>query len=283
MTVPDAPIPPAAAVPFAVALGLLLGSFANVLIHRLPLERSILWPGSRCPGCETPIRWYDNIPVVSWLVLGGRCRRCRAAIPWSYPAVEAAGGALVGTLAALHGVSLRWAALSWLAISILALVPIDQRHGILPDRITLPGIIAGLAFAFVTPIGPLRAALGAACGAAVPIGIRVLYGAWSRLRHGPATPEEREDPDALREGMGLGDVKMLAMVGAFLGPAAVLLTIVLGSMIGTLVVAPRLVLGRIGLKNPVPFGPFLGMAAIVALFWGDRILTWYLDLALPAM
>ena len=281
MSLPEEPLPAGFDVVFAALLGLLLGSFANVLIHRLPIERSIVWPGSRCPGCDAAIRWYDNLPLVSWVALRGRCRSCGVAISPLYPAVEAAAGLLLAGICLQQGLTLRGAALSWLAISILALVPIDQRYGILPDRITLPGIIAGLAFSiFTTEPGLRSATIGAAAGGGVPLMIRALYGGYARLRHGPAPVDPPGDApvdaDASREGMGLGDVKMLAMVGAFLGPASVVLTIVMGSMIGTLVVAPRLILGRLSHRSPVPFGPFLGVAAVLALFWGDAIIDWYL-------
>jgi leader peptidase (prepilin peptidase) / N-methyltransferase len=295
---------PGAQLAVATALGLIFGSFANVCIHRLPEGRSVVWPGSACPQCGRAIAWYDNIPVISWIVLRGRCRGCAARIPVRYPLVEALCGALLLALCLQHGLTWRWAALSWLAISIVVLVPIDQRHGILPDRVTLPGIAAGLGFSFLagepTPAGSLR---GALVGALVPLGVRSLYIAYVRLRErlhpAPAAPDAQPSippPDApleqaavleadaspQREGMGLGDVKMLAMVGAFLGAPLTLLTMLLGSVLGTAYVLPLLATGRHGMKTPLPFGPFLGVAALVAAFWGNDMLRWYLDLLLPA-
>ena len=270
-------------------LGLIVGSFANVCIHRLPRGRSVVWPGSACPSCDASIRWYDNLPVLSWILLAGRCRSCRAAIPPIYPAVEAASAVILLTLHAQHGLSVRWGALSWLAVSTLILVPIDLRHGILPDRVTLPGIAAGLIASVFGPVPGIRGALlGAAAGALIPLGIRGLYILYARRRTrfeaadagGPDLPEEPED-DRQREGMGLGDVKMLAMVGAFLGVPGVLLTMFLGSVIGTLVVVPMVLVGRQGMKTPVPFGPFLGLAALISMFWGGEIIDWYLGLAIP--
>jgi leader peptidase (prepilin peptidase)/N-methyltransferase len=296
-------LPPPARLAVAALLGLIFGSFANVCIHRLPEGRSVVWPGSACPRCGRGIAWYDNVPVVSWLLLRGRCRSCGAGIPAQYPLVEALCGALTLALCLQHGLSWRWAALSWMAISIVVLVPIDRRHGILPDRVTLPGIAAGLALSL--PAGepaPLDALRGALVGALVPLGVRSLYIVYARARDrrrtaaaapggvaGPGEPRAdavagsgEADPGApQREGMGLGDVKMLAMVGAFLGAPLVLLTMFLGSVFGTLYVLPLLATGRHGMKTPLPFGPFLGVAALVAAFWGDALLQWYFGLLLP--
>jgi len=284
----------------ALALGLIFGSFANVCIHRIPLRRSIVWPGSSCPSCGSPIVWYDNIPVLSWLMLRGRCRVCGAPIAWSYPLVEALSALLLVQLCVRHGLTLRWAALSYLALSILVLVPIDWRHGILPDRITLPGIAAGFAFSLVTgEPGWIDSLLGVSVGGLVPLTIRALYisyvGARTRLRpsapapSAPALddaaarrePDEAPDPDLQaerREGMGLGDVKMLMMVGAFLGVWQVLLTMLLGSVLGTLYVLPLVMIGRRSMKSSLPFGPFLGLAAILGMFWGPQIIDWYTQL-----
>ncbi|MFQ5701355.1 MAG: prepilin peptidase [Acidobacteriota bacterium] len=268
-------------------LGLIFGSFANVCIHRIPNKRSIVWPASSCPSCGATIRWFDNIPVISWLALRGRCRTCRAAIPIRYPAVEISSALLLVALCAQHGLTLRWAALSYMALSVLVLIPIDLDLGILPDKITLTGTAAGMGFALFTKLGWQEALMGAAVGAGVPLVLRAGYIAYARLRDrgggsdAPGEPEDAELAARRREGMGLGDVKMLAMVGAFLGLPRVLLTIVLGSMIGTLTVVPLLLLGRLSMKSPVPFGPFLGVAALISMFWGTRIIAWYLHLALP--
>ncbi len=273
----------------ALVLGLIFGSFANVCIHRLPERRSVVWPGSACPRCREPIAWYDNIPVISWLLLAGHCRRCRAGISWRYPAIEAATGILFLALWAQHGLTLHWVALAWLAASIVILVPIDLEHYILPDAVTLPGIAAGLTASFVAGgIGILRALTGAAVGAGLPLAVRAFYAAMARIRRpavpeptGPADPEADLPGDPSREGMGLGDVKMLAMVGAFLGPALVVMTIFTASIIGTLFVLPLLISGRRGMKSAIPFGPFLGAGALVAMLWGESILAWYSGVVIP--
>jgi len=269
----------------AAALGLIFGSFANVCIHRIPEGRSVVWPGSACPACHAAIRWYDNIPVLSWLLLAGRCRSCRSRIPPVYPLVELVTGLLLLTLYMQLGPSVRWVALSWMTVSIIILVPIDIRFGILPDRVTLPGIVVGL---LASPLGrdpgPGGALAGALAGALVPLGIRALYMVYARIRRGgrtaPGDDAEagQENEPERREGMGLGDVKMLAMVGAFLGTPRVLLTMLLGSVLGSLYVLPMVVSGRHNMKTPVPFGPFLGLAALVSMFWGSEIIRWYLDL-----
>ncbi|MGH9866851.1 MAG: prepilin peptidase [Candidatus Polarisedimenticolia bacterium] len=298
--------PAAAQAAVAAVLGLIFGSFANVCIHRLPDRRSVAWPGSACPQCGARIAWYDNLPVLSWIVLRGRCRACTASISVRYPLVEALCACLVVALWAEHGLSLRWAALSYLAVSIVVLIPIDMRHGILPDKVTITGIVVGLAASLVTmPPGPFGAARGALVGALVPIGVRSLYMAWAKLRdrrrrlpaaahadaaagppaeaEAPAEPAEDAGPpaDPQREGMGLGDVKMLAMVGAFLGAPGALLTMLLGSMLGTIYVAPLLATGRHNMKTPIPFGPFLGVGALAVIFWGDAMIDWYLGLIIP--
>ena len=279
---------PQAQAALALCLGLILGSFCNVCIHRLPERLSVVWPGSRCPGCGAPILWHDNFPLVSWLWLRGRCRRCAASISIRYPLVEAAAAALLLGLWLQHGLTPRWAALCWLALSVLVLVPIDWRHGILPDRVTLTGLAVGLlASPFTLHPGVAGALAGAVVGGAVPLSIRALYSIWARVRAARAAPtpvavgveggvEPPEDSEGRHEGMGLGDVKMLAMVGAYLGPAHVFLTMLLGSVLGTLYVLPLLAAGRHGMKSPVPFGPFLGVATLVSMFWGERIIAWYL-------
>jgi len=283
---------PAFQVAVALVLGLLFGSFANVCIHRIPERKSIVWPGSACPACGAAIAWYDNIPVFSYIALGGRCRACRAPIPRRYPLIEALAGLLFAALSVRDGLSVQWMADAWLALSILILVPIDIEHGILPDLVTLPGIALGLLFSLAGGMAGLNTALwGAVVGAMVPLGVRLLYMSYVRVRSaagGGAVTDRRHLPgdesadtgDERREGMGLGDVKMLAMVGAFLGVGKVLLTMLLGSVIGSLYVVPLVLLGRQSMKSSVPFGPFLGLAALISLFAGAEIIDWYMNLVI---
>ena len=273
------PWPTGAGYVIAAMLGLIFGSFANVCIHRIPERRSVVWPGSACTNCGKAIAWYDNIPVLSWLILGGKCRECATPISFQYPLVEALTALILVGLCFVFGLTLKWAALSYLSISILILIPIDYRLGILPDRVTLTGLAAGLLVSpFLDEPGFVRALMGAATGAAVPLAIRAIYmvyaGRRARRSGGELSPEHRE-------GMGLGDVKMLAMVGAFLGPQKVLLTIVLGSFLGTLTVIPLILMRRLGTRVAIPFGPFLGVAALIAVFFGSDIIDWYLGFTMP--
>ena len=243
----------------AGVLGLVVGSFLNVVIHRLPNEKSVVSPPSSCPACGSRIAPRDNVPVLSWIALGGRCRSCRAPIAVRYPLVELANGAL--------WVLVLKAAPSWgdaatgafLVSASIALLAIDYDHQILPDVITLPGIAVGLALAFVSVRRtPLEAALGALLGAG---GLYLLAFTYEKI--------------AGQEGMGLGDVKMLGMIGALLGPAGVVVTVLLGSISGS-IVGIGLILTRGGDgKTRLPFGVFLALGAIAAWFLGDPIVARY--------
>jgi len=280
----------------ALAVGLIFGSFANVCIHRIPAGASIVSPRSRCPSCGALIRWHDNVPVLSWLLLRARCRSCRAPIAWVYPLVEAAIGG--GFLAAYlkFGLSIDGLAAATLLFICVVLTVIDFRLFILPDLLTIPGIAAGLAFAVARglaaraagggswlggflddQVGPLAALGGMATGAAIPFVARGGYMLLRRWRGGgSAEPGAGDVAEAAEEeGMGLGDVKMLAMVGAFLGPRMTLVTILAGSIGGCLLVVPWLLLSGRSFRTPVPFGPLIAGGALLALFLGEALATWY--------
>lgn len=250
--------------PIAFVFGLCVGSFVNVLIHRLPRRMSIVRPRSSCPSCLAPIAWYDNVPVVSFVVLRGRCRRCRAPIAWRYPAVEMLTGALFTLVAARFGPSLGAAIYMGFAAALVAVTFIDLDHRIIPDRITLAGAVAGLALAPVTGRGWLGAAAGAVAGGGLLFLLAVLY---ERIR-GVA-------------GMGGGDVKFAAMLGAFLGLKGILLTLFLASLAGSLVGVLVIALRGGGGKTALPFGTFLAPAAAVALLAGDALIGLYLHLFIP--
>lgn len=240
--------------------GLLVGSFLNVVIHRLPLGESIAFPASRCPLCKAPIRWYHNVPLVGWLVLGGRCRACKAPISKEYPLVEASTGALFALIAWRVGVVPALPVYLVLGAALLALAVIDLHHRILPDRITLPGIVVGLvASATLLPSGLASAVTGTVAGGGLFYLIAVLS----------------------RGGMGGGDIKLIAMIGAFLGWQAVLLTTLLASVAGGVVGGVLMLAFGKGRKYAVPFGPFLSLAAIVSLLWGGDLIAWYVGLARP--
>ena len=251
-------IAPPQALAFAFLIGLCIGSFLNVVIFRLPLGQSLNRPPSRCMRCGQALRWRDNIPVVSWILLGGKCRKCRAPISIQYPIVE-----LVTALLFLLVVWLTppgplvFSRLIFVCI-LIALFGIDLEHQILPNPITLPGIAIGLIFSFIAPPGWRSSLIG------IVLGGGVLYGiAWAYYL------VRRE------EGLGMGDVKMLAMIGAFLGWKAVLVTLVLSSFSGALLGLALIAAQRGGMKLALPFGTFLALGALAAMFAGDPLIAWY--------
>jgi leader peptidase (prepilin peptidase) / N-methyltransferase len=242
-------------------LGLAIGSFLNVCIHRIPLGQSLTMPPSRCPGCDYRLRWFDNIPVVSYILLRGRCRSCRMPISLRYPLVELT----TMVLFAVHGEVFGWSALLvprlLFACAMVVLFAIDLEHQLLPNVITLPGIAIGLISSAVLPPGIVDAIIGVLVGGGVLWLIGEAYFRYSG-----------------QEGMGGGDVKMLAMIGAFLGWKLVLVTLVLssvaGSLIGVLVIAVK----RGGMKYALPYGTFLALGALVASLVGNQIVNWYVSL-----
>lgn len=241
----------------ALVLGLIIGSFLNVCIYRLPRNESLITPASRCPSCHHPVRWWDNIPVISFLVLGGRCRDCGRRISWRYPIIELVSG--IGYLLLVWRFGLGWQTVVYaLLFSALVVITfIDLDHQIIPDRITLPGIIVGLiASSLILPVGFLDALIGLLLGGALFYGVAV----------------------ASRGGMGGGDIKLIAMIGAFLGWKQALLTIFIGALSGSLIGLFLMVFHGKSRKYPVPFGPFLSLGAVVSLFAGPAIWGWYLNL-----
>lgn len=235
---------------YAFAIGAVVGSFLNVLIYRVPRRISIVSPGSHCPSCSAAIRWFDNVPLLSWLVLRARCRRCGARIPVRYPAVEALGGLVAVAAVLRYGVTvagLEAVVFAWLSI---ALALIDLEHQILPDVMTYPAIVLGLLFAWLGGLTtPSDALAGALVGAAIPAAVIVLY----KLIRGI-------------EGMGWGDVKYLAAIGATVGVRDCLWVLVLAAMLGALVGIGLIIAGRGSSRTALPFGTFLAVAALVWLF-----------------
>ena len=249
----------------AFCFGAVIGSFLNVCIRRLPAGESIVYPPSHCPGCGTRIRGRDNIPLLSYLLLCGRCRSCGSRISLRYPAVEALTAIALVLLLYRFGLTGSFAVAAVFLTALIVISFIDLDHQIIPDVITLPGIAVGLLLS-VAGMGPrvLDSVLGALLGGGLLYAVAVGYHAWTG-----------------REGMGGGDVKLLAMIGAFLGWRSVLVTLVLGSFTGALV-GVGLILGRgADVRVPIPFGPFLALGATCAIFFGDRLIHWYLHLPLP--
>jgi leader peptidase (prepilin peptidase)/N-methyltransferase len=260
-------LPPILATPLfegaAFALGLVIGSFANVCIHRLPRHESIVTPRSRCPRCAALISPLDNVPVLAYLLLRGRCRRCRAPISVRYPAIELANGLLYLGLALVYGPTPLTPVRMALATALLVLALIDLEHHLLPNVITLPGIAAGLAASFlpgsaVTPWGALAAAAGGYVGmAAVARAAEAYYG---------------------QEALGQGDWKMVAMLGAFFGWRGMLLAVLVGTAAGAVVGLALVAAGRGSGRTKLPLGTFLAAGALVALFAADPLLSWYATL-----
>jgi leader peptidase (prepilin peptidase)/N-methyltransferase len=252
-------IPPTAAVFFVAIFGLCIGSFLNVVIARIPDGRSIIHPGSTCPRCGILIPWYDNLPLLSYALLRGRCRSCRASISWRYPLVEAACGALFALAYGRFEWGLELVSALVLLAGLVAITGIDLDHQIIPDVLSLPGIVLGLLLSLVPGgIGWRTSLFGAVVGG----GVFVLIIIGSKLVIG-------------QEGMGIGDVKLGALLGAFLGWKLVLLSILISMLSGGSLAASLLASGRKGRKDPVPFGPFLALGGMISLFWGEAILTWY--------
>jgi leader peptidase (prepilin peptidase)/N-methyltransferase len=252
-------LPAAAVVGYVAAVGLIVGSYLNVVIHRLPLGLSTVRPRSRCPRCGAAIRATDNLPVLSWLLLRGRCRDCRAPISWRYPAVEATASTLFVASFARFGLHLETLSAIALSCLLVTLAAIDIDHLYLPDRLTLGGIAAGVALQVASDTGSLARALqGAFVGGGV---LLVVAGAWL-LATG-------------REGMGLGDAKMLAMIGAFLGWPGVAVTLVVASATGAAAGVALLAGRRIDLQARLPFGLFLALGGLAALFLGPGLVARY--------
>ena len=245
----------------ALALcGLCIGSFLNVCIHRLPTRTSIVFPASRCPACAHVLAWSDNIPVASYVALRGRCRYCRTSISMRYPIIEAVTCALFLLHWYVFGPTPLFYVRVAFACALVVLFAIDLEHQILPNVITVPGIVVGLICSLFLPPGPLMSVAGFALGGGL---LWAIAEGWYRLRK--------------VEAMGFGDVKMLAMVGAFLGVKMVILTFILSSMIGGVVGIALLATRRADMGTKVPFGTMLAVAALVASLWGERLVSWYLS------
>jgi leader peptidase (prepilin peptidase)/N-methyltransferase len=239
-----------------VVAGLLIGSFLNVVISRVPEGRSLVHPRSACPGCGAAIAWYDNIPVLSFAVLRGRCRACGMSIPWRYPIVEAATASLFGAAGAAFGPTLDGALAAALLASLVAVAVIDLERQIIPDVISLPGILAGV----LANLAGWRVWWGDSL-----VGILVGGGLFLVIIL------------ASGGGMGGGDMKLGAMLGAFLGWKVVLVSIFVAVVAGGALAVFLIASGLRRRKDPIPFGPFLAAGGAFGLFWGERMAGWYLS------
>jgi prepilin signal peptidase PulO-like enzyme (type II secretory pathway) len=236
--------------------GAVIGSFLNVCIVRLPADQSVVSPPSRCPRCGKPVEWRDNIPVFSWLILGGKCRGCREPISILYPLVELATAVLWGVMAWRYGLSLEALKGALFGTLLLGIALTDAREYIIPNEFTYGGLAIGL---ILSAAGGLSAVLAALAGAVAGFGILWLVGVAGRWAF-------------KEEAMGGGDIKMMAMVGSFVGWQGVLLTIFLGALAGTAIFLPLTLIGK---KKLVPFGVFLAIGAAVTYVIGPAIIDWY--------
>lgn len=249
-----------AAIVLAALVGAVIGSFLNVCIYRLPIGRSIVWPASACPSCTRALSWYENVPVISWLVLRGRCRTCKAAISTRYPFVELLTAAMCATALWYYGPTMLFLSRFIFGCALIVLFAIDLEHQLLPNAITLPGIGVGFVFSLITGPGWLPSLLGILVGGGILLAVAEGYYRW---RH--------------EEGLGMGDVKMLAMVGAFLGWQATLMTLMMGSIAGSVVGVMMIALKRGDMKYALPFGTFLAMGAALSATVGPSLLSWYVS------
>src|SRR4030042_2674312 len=243
----------------SIIFGALVGSFLNVCISRMPKKESIVWPGSHCPHCKNPIKFYDNFPLISYLLLRGRCRYCKGPISAQYPLVEGITALSSLVLFMRFGPSLSYLIYFAFVAALIVITVIDLYHQIIPDVISLPGIGVGLLASLIIPQHTFfNSLIGILLGGGSLFLVATLYQWFFK-----------------REGMGGGDVKLLAMIGAFLGWKAVLLTIFLSSLIGSILGITIIVLQGKNFKYAIPFGPFLSLGAVITLFYQNEMISWY--------
>lgn len=241
-------------------LGAIIGSFLNVCIYRIPAGISIVFPASRCPACLTNLRWYHNVPILGFLLLRGRCAFCGVKIPWRYPLVECLNAGLYVLVFSRFGFS-AITLVMFLFVAVLVVITfIDLDHQLIPDAISLPGIVVGFGCSFFLPWLSWQDSLfGILLGGGSLFAVAAGYELLTK-----------------KEGMGGGDIKLLAMIGAFLGWKAVLPVIFLSSLTGTLIGVPLMLIKGEGGRLAIPFGPFLACAALFYLFYGPALIRWYL-------
>lgn len=243
-------------------IGAIIGSFLNVCIHRIPLKESIIFPRSRCPKCGNEIRWYQNVPILSYIFLLGRCANCKTRISPVYPFVELLTAILFVVLWRKFGPTIPFVIYGVFACCMIVLVFIDYYHQLLPHRVTFPGIALGFASSFINPyVRPLQSAIGILIGGLLPLLVLIVY-RWVRKK----------------EGLGHGDIFMLAMIGAFLGWKQVLIVLFLSSFVGALVGLFIILVWKKGSDFALPYGTFLGAAALFALFYGPYLWNLYFKL-----
>jgi leader peptidase (prepilin peptidase) / N-methyltransferase len=247
---------------FVFLIGAIVGSFLNVCIYRLPRHESIVFPASHCPHCGKPIKFYDNIPLLSYVILRGKCRNCKQNISGRYPIIETISGLLAIAIVIKYGLTLHSLLLLLLVFSLIIVTFVDLDFQIIPDILSIPGIMAGIGASFFMPtISWIDSILGILAGGGFLFIIAVAY-KWLTNR----------------DGMGGGDIKLLAMVGAWLGWKAVPFILLISSFIGALIGSISLLLAKKSLRYKIPFGPFISIAAVIYLFFGPEIINWYINL-----
>ena len=249
---------------YSLLFGLAFGSFMNVCIYRIPLKKSIIRPPSSCPSCGKKIRFYDNIPLVSYLVLLGRCRHCRHPISWRYPAVEAITGLLSLALFIRYGLSYQYILFFLFTATLVTISFIDLDHQIIPDVLSLPGVFAGLAIAFIPgSISWIDSLIGIIGGGGALFIVALIY---ERLTG--------------KQGMGGGDVKLLAMIGAWMGWRSLPFVLLISSLTGAIIGSVFLLAAGKGYRVRIPFGPFLSLGALLYFFFGPQLTNWYFQVFL---
>jgi leader peptidase (prepilin peptidase)/N-methyltransferase len=241
-----------------VLFGLFIGSFLNVCIYRIQKGESIVWPPSHCPKCTKALKPWDNIPVISYLILKGRCRYCTEPISVRYPVVELLSALLAVSLLYRFGMSVTFLIYYLWACVLLIITFIDLDIQIIPDRLSLGGIVVGLLVVYWLPVTYKDALIGLILGGGLLLAIIYCYYFLTK-----------------KEGMGGGDVKLLAMIGVFTGWQGVLFTVFASSLMGTMVGIPWGLLKKGTLKAAIPFGPFLALGALIYVFWGQYLIDWY--------
>jgi len=241
-------------------LGLVLGSFSNVCIYRIPRNESIIFPASHCPKCNSPIKPIDNIPLLSYILLKGRCRNCKSKIAIQYPIVELLTGIIYLIIYLIYGLTIQTLIYIILSSALIIITFIDLNEQIVPDIISLPGIVIGFIISFFVPyLSYANSALGILVGGGIILIIGLAGSAIFK-----------------KEAMGGGDVKLAAMIGAFLGWRYIITSLFLGFFLGALA-GIILILSKIkSREDTVPFGPFIVLGSIITILWGEKILSWYI-------
>ena len=239
--------------------GAIVGSFLNVCIYRMPIGLSVVSPPSSCPNCKSKIAFYDNVPILSYLILGGKCRVCKTHISARYPMIEALNGALTAALFYKFGISVEFLAYFVFTSSLVVVTFIDLKYQIIPNAISLPGIAVGFGAAYFMPsVGLYSSGIGIIMGGGILLAIALSYLVLTG-----------------RNGLGIGDVKLLAMIGAFVGWQGVLVTIFTASFVGALIGVVIIIKYGKSAKFKMPFGPFLAFGALVHIYFGQYLVNWY--------